>query len=413
MRCPDAGAGILTRMQTKNEAYSYPTVTLHPQRLERIGHPWVFAGEIAHIPDAAYDGDVVRVTDPRGTVLGMAYLNRASKITLRYLSHHEERIDEGWWYDRLAVALLRRGQLPETDRTDALRLVNAEADGLPGLIVDQYAGVLSVQVLAMGLEPWRETIVQSLMDLVAPDSIYERSDVGVRELEGLEERTGLLAGSEPPELVEVREGQATLLVDVREGQKTGMFLDQRRNRAAAAAYARGARVLNCFAYSGAFGVHAGLAGAMQVTNADISGAACALAERNMARNGLAGLHTAIEANCFDLLRSLSDGPDRMDMVILDPPAFTKSRSAVEGALRGYKEINLRAMRLLAPGGVLVTCSCSQHIDDLTFKAMLLDAARDARREVRILEQRGQGPDHPVLLRAPETQYLICIIAEIE
>ena len=226
--------------------------------------------------------------------------------------------------------------------------------------------------------------------------------MAVRELEGLERRSGLLAGEDPPDLVEIAEGPARLLVDVRGGQKTGMFLDQRRNRAAAAGYAEGARVLNCFAYSGAFGVHAGLGGAAEVTNADISLAACELAERNMALNSLQDRHEALEANCFDLLREWSDHGDRFDLVILDPPAFTKSRSAVEGALRGYKEINLRALRLLRPGGTLVTCSCSQHIDDATFKAMLLDAARDARREVRLLEQRGQGPDHPVLLRAPET-----------
>ena len=236
--------------------------------------------------------------------------------------------------------------------------------------------------------------------------------MAVRELEGLDRRAGLLAGREPAPLVEVFEGAARLLVDVREGQKTGMFLDQRRNRFATATYARDARLLNCFAYSGAFGVHAALADASEVVNADISGAACALAEQNMALNGVANRHQAIETNCFDLLRSWSDGSDRLDMVILDPPAFTKSRNAIEGALRGYKEINLRALRLLRAGGILVTCSCSQHIDNQTFKTMLQDAAQDARREVRLLEQHGQGPDHPVLLRAPETQYLICIIAEV-
>jgi 23S rRNA (cytosine1962-C5)-methyltransferase len=222
-----------------------------------------------------------------------------------------------------------------------------------------------------------------------------------------------LAGREPPPLVEIKEGEARILVDVRGGQKTGMFLDQRRNRIATAAYAQGASVLNCFAYTGAFGVHAGLAGARQVVNADISADACELAERNMTANGLQHLHQTIEANCFDLLRELSDGDTRYDMVILDPPAFTKSRGTVEGALRGYKEINLRAMRLLRRGGTLVTCSCSQHIDDGLFKHMLSDAARDARKEVRIFEQRGQGPDHPILLHVPETQYLICVIAEVQ
>lgn len=390
-----------------------PAVRLRRQRPERLGHPWVFVGEIDDIAPTAADGAVVRVLDARGRVLGVAYLNTRSKITLRYLSFRDEPIDAEWWYGRLARSLARRSLVPEVDRTDALRLVNAEADGLPGLIVDRYADTLVVQILALGLEPWREVLIDALRALVKPASIWERSDAPVRDLEGLDRRTGLLAGREPPPLIEIAEGPARLLVDVREGQKTGMFLDQRRNRYAAATYAQGARVLNCFAYSGAFGVHAALAGAAEVVNADISSAACRLAERNMALNGAADRHRAIEANCFDLLRSWSDGPDRLDMVILDPPAFTKSRDAVESAMRGYKEINLRALRLLRPGGILVTCSCSQHIDDVMFKTMLQEAARDARREVRLLEQHGQGPDHPVLLRAPETQYLICLIAEAE
>jgi 23S rRNA (cytosine1962-C5)-methyltransferase len=389
------------------------TVRLRPQRPERLGHPWVFAGEIAEIPAGARDGDVVRVVDSSGRFLGMAYVNRQSKITLRYLSHQDEPIDDDWWVARLEAAMRRRERLPWLDDTDALRLVNAEADGLPGLIVDCYADVLVMQMLALGLEPWRDTLLEALWELARPATIWERSDVAVRELEGLEERTGLLAGAAPPDLVEIHEGPARLLVDVRAGQKTGMFLDQRRNRMAVAAYADEASVLNCFAYSGAFGVHAGLAGARQVINADISRQACDLAERNMELNGLSDRHEAIEANCFDLLRDWSDRAERLDLVILDPPAFTKSRTTLPGALRGYKEINLRAMRLLRRGGILATCSCSQHVDDQTFKAMLLDAARDARRELRLLEQRGQGPDHPVLLQAAETQYLICVIAAVE
>jgi 23S rRNA (cytosine1962-C5)-methyltransferase len=392
---------------------SVATVRLRQQKPERIGHPWVFAGEIAHIPEQVEDGDVVLVVDNTGHPLGSAYINRVSKITLRYLTHLDIPIDGQWWYDQLAAAVDRRAFLYDTDRTDAVRLVNGESDGLPGLIVDRYAGVLVVQMLALGLEPWRELIVEALLDLVRPSTIWERSDVNVRELEGLEQRSGLLAGREPPPLMEIVEGEARMLVDVRGGQKTGMFLDQRRNRMATATYAQGANVLNCFAYSGAFGVHAGLAGARRVVNADISAEACDLANRNMDANGLQNLHEAIEANCFDLLRELSDGDSRFDMVILDPPAFTKSRATVDGALRGYKEINLRAMRLLRRGGILVTCSCSQHIDDALFKHMLGDAARDARKEVRIFEQRGQGPDHPILLHVPESQYLICVIAEVQ
>ena len=390
----------------------YVSVRLKPQRPERIGHPWVFAGEISYIPAEVADGDIVVVQDSLGHATGIAYLNRASKITLRYLAHEVVQVDDQWWYDRLARAVRQRDMLRHVDRTDALRLVNAESDGLPGLIVDQYAGVLVVQFLALGLEPWRDVLVDALLDLTRPDAIWERSDVSVRDLEGIERRSGLLAGREPADLVEIREGRARLLVDVRSGQKTGMFLDQRRNRAAVANYAGGASVLNCFAYSGAFGVHAGLADARHVINADISATACALAERNMALNMLADRSESIEANCFDMLRDFSDNDRHFDMVILDPPAFTKSRDTVDSALRGYKEINLRAMRLLVEGGILVTCSCSQHVDDATFKTMLRGGARDARREVRILEQLGQSPDHPTLLHVPETDYLICVIAEV-
>ncbi|HVC82026.1 MAG TPA: class I SAM-dependent rRNA methyltransferase [Chloroflexota bacterium] len=392
---------------------SIPWAGLRPQRPERLGHPWVFAGEIAEISRDAADGDVVRVSDPRGRLLGRAMLNTQSKITLRYLSPYDEEIDADWWANRLAEAIARRRRIPEVDDTNALRLINGEADGLPGLIVDRYAGVLVVQMLALGLEPWREVIVETLRGQPYAESIWERSDVHVRELEGLEQRTGLLAGVEPPPLVEVFERRARLLVDVREGQKTGMFLDQRRNRMAAATYAKGCRVLNCFSYSGGFAVHAALAGAREVIDVDSSAPALDLAARNMALNGVADRHRVIEANSFDLLREWSDSDDRLDLVILDPPAFTKSRATIPGALRGYKEINLRAMRLLRRNGILVTCSCSQHIDDQTFRAMLLDAAFDARRELRILEQHGQGPDHPQLPRAPETRYLTCVIAEIE
>ncbi len=392
---------------------AYPWVQLYPQRPERLNHPWVFAGEIADRSRDASDGDIVRVSDARGRLLGMAMFNTHSKITLRYLSPVEEEIDSFWWERRIAEAVARRRRLAKSDRTNALRLINAEADGLPGLIVDRYADVLVLQMPVLGLEPWREVIIGALAALPGVATVWERSDLSVRELEGLEQRSGLVAGAEPPALVEVFEGSARLLVDVRRGQKTGMFLDQRRNRLAAGGYAEDCRVLNCFSYSGGFAVHAALAGAREVINVDSSGAALDLAEDNMALNGLAAVHRAVEANCFDLLRAWSDENEQFDLIVLDPPAFTKSRATIPGALRGYKEINLRAMRMLSPMGILVSCAGSPHIDDLTFTAMLAGAAADAGREIRILEERGQGPDHPELPRAPETHYLTCIIAEVE
>ena len=379
---------------------------LKPRRPERARHPWIFAGEIAALPDAAENGGIVRVLDQRGRFFAMAYLNRASKITLRVVSWLDEPVDESFWRRRVQAAIDLRGPLaPDAGR----RIVNSEGDGLPGLIVDSYAGWLVVQLSTLGIERAREPIVAALVEYLSPHGIYERSDVPERSLEGLEPRTGVLAGASPPELVEIGEGPARLLVDVVRGQKTGLFLDQRLNRQVAAQYAAGRRVLNCFGYSGGFGVHASLAGAAEVINVDISAEACRLAERNFALNRC--LNTSVvEANCFDWLRKAADAEEKFGMIVLDPPAFARGRSALEGAIRGYKEINLRALKLLEPGGILVTCSCSRPVTRELFAKMLRDAATDARRDVQILEERGQPPDHPVLIAAPETAYLKCVIA---
>ena len=343
--------------------------------------------------------------DHRGRFLALAYVNRRSKIALRALSWDDEPFDETFWRRRLERAIRSRGALdPDAGR----RLVNAEGDGLPGLIVDTYAGWLVMQITTLGIDRAREPIVRGLMELVAPRGIYERSDVPERALEGLEPRTGVAAGVAPPELIEIGEGPARLLVDVMHGQKTGLFLDQRLNRHAAAAYASGKRVVNCFAYTGGFSVHAALAGAAETISIDISAEACRLAERNLALNRC--INTSVfEANCFDWLRSASDAGEKFGMVILDPPAFARGRSALAGAERGYKEINLRAMKLLEPGGVLVTCSCSRPVTRELFGDILREAARDARRDMQVLEQRGLPPDHPVLLGAPETDYLKCFV----
>ncbi|MBV8281740.1 MAG: class I SAM-dependent rRNA methyltransferase [Candidatus Eremiobacteraeota bacterium] len=378
---------------------------LKVRRPERARHPWIFAGEIAGLPDGPQNGDVVRVLDQRGRFFAMAYLNRRSKIVLRVLSWEEEAIDAQFWRRRLKSAIALRGAIPSAA---GRRLVNAEGDRLPGLIVDSYAGWLVLQMSTLGIDKVRETVVGALYELVAPHGIYERSDLPERALEGLQERTGVLAGDAPPELVEIEEGPARLLVDVVRGQKTGLFLDQRLNRAAAARYASGKHVANCFAYTGAFGVHASLGGASEVLNVDISSEACRIAERNLALNHCVNT-SVIEANCFDWLRTASDAGETFGVVVLDPPAFARSRSAFEGALRGYKEINLRAIRMLEPGGVLVTCSCSRPVTRELFGQMLREAARDARRDLQLLEDRGQAPDHPVLLAAPETQYLKCLI----
>jgi 23S rRNA (cytosine1962-C5)-methyltransferase len=384
---------------------SAPAAVLKPRRPERTRHPWIFEGEIASLPTEVVDGQPVRVLDARRKFVAIAYCNRRSKIVLRVISWRDEAIDAKFWRDAVAASVARRGEIAPSA---GLRLINAEGDGLPGIVVDRYAGWLSIQLSTLGADVAREFIVSALREICNPDGILERSDVPERKLEGLPETTGVLFGDSVPEHVEIREGGARLLVDVAHGQKTGLFLDQRVNRQAAAAYARGRRMVNCFAYSGGFGVHAALAGAAEVTNIDISESACRLAERNMALNGFANA-PVIEANCFDWLRRASDEGGRYGMIVLDPPAFARGKSTIESAVRGYKEINLRAIKSLEPGGILVTCSCSRPIGLDEFVSIVRAAGNDAGRELQLLEERTQPPDHPVLLNAPEMSYLKCLI----
>lgn len=382
-----------------------PAAILNPRRPERERHPWIFRGEIASLPDGIADGSTLRVLDHRRKFYATAYCNRKSKIALRVLSWHDEPIDARWWERAVAAAVARRGPLaPES----GIRLINAEGDGLPGLVVDKYAGWLSIQLSTLGADVAREAIAAGLQAACAPAGIYERSDLPERKLEGLAPRTGVVLGGQVPEFVEIAEGRARLLVDIAYGQKTGLFLDQRVNRQAAAAYATGRTVANCFAYSGGFSVHAALAGATNVTSIDISESACRLAERNMTLNGFAGANV-IEGNCFDWLRRASDGELRFGMIILDPPAFARGKETIDAAVRGYNEINLRAIKALEPGGILVTCSCSRPIGLDDFVSIVRSAGNDAGRELQLLEERTQAPDHPVLLNAPETSYLKCLI----
>ena len=389
-------------------AHAGPVAILKPRRPERARHPWVFEGEIASLPDAVADGETVRVLDHRRRFYAMAYVNRRSKIVMRLLSRIDEPIDAAWWRRSIAASVSRRGEVA----SDAgIRLVNAEGDGLPGVVVDRYAMWLSVQVSTLGAERAADAIVAALADCCAPDGIYERSDVPERALEGLEPRSGALVGGQPPDAIEIREGDARLLVDIARGQKTGLFLDQRVNRRAAAAYAKDRRVVNCFAYTGGFSVHAALAGAREVTSVDISSSACALAKKNMGLNGFPHA-PVVEANCFDWLRNADDAGERFGMIVLDPPAFARGKGTIESALRGYKEINLRALRTLEPGGILVTCSCSRPIGLDEFVSVVKQAGDDAGRDLQLLEERTQSPDHPVLLDAPETSYLKCLIVRV-
>lgn len=389
-----------------------PTVHLKQGREERLraGHAWVYAGEVERVEGEPAPGDVVALRNSAGHFLGQGYYNPASQIVVRRLTEQDEPVEEGFFRRRLQRALdLRAEVLPGAT---SLRLVYGEGDGLPGLIVDKFEETLVWQVLALGMAVRQELLARLLKELVSPTGLYARNDMPVRQLEGLARETGAVYGECPPE-VRLRENDLWFWADVAQGQKTGYFFDQKLNRRALSAYVRpGARVLDPFCFTGSFAVHAAAYGAGEVLASDISAAAADLATRNAAGNGFSGTIQVRSANGFDLLRQLDHDGERFDLVLLDPPAFTKSKHTVAAALRGYKEINLRALKLLGPGGILVTCSCSHHLEEAVFREMVADAAADAHRRLRLREWRGQAPDHPILIGVPETQYLKCGIYEV-
>jgi len=367
----------------------------------RSGHPWIFRSDVVRADDAG-PGAVVRVLAPTGRTLGFAFHSSRSEIRLRMLTRGET-LPEDFLTRRLAAAGAWRDTV--APGVPAVRLVHGEGDGLPSLVVDRYGDFLVVQTLSQATEALKGEIVDALVSLFAPRGILERNDPRVRALEGLPSRVGVLHG-EVPEVVTVAENGVLFEADLWRGQKTGLFLDQRENHAAAREYARG-RVLDAFTYNGGFALQAA-ARAGEVLAVDVSAEAVARVRRNAALNGITNV-TAREANVFDLLHDLDARGERFDTVILDPPAFAKSRAAVEKARRGYKEINLRALKLLSPGGCLVTCSCSYHVHERDFEAILADAAADAGATVDVVEKRRQARDHPVLLGVPETYYLKCFV----
>ena len=369
----------------------------------RSGHLWVYRSDISSVQ--ADPGAVVRLSDDRGRFQGRAFYSDKSQISIRLLTRNDVATDRAFFTERIRRAAAYRDLVVQD--SDAYRLVYSEGDLLPSLIVDRYGDYLVIQTLSQSAEQLKSVFVEILVEMFAPKGVLERNDPKVRLLEGLDQRVGVLYGAVPSE-VPAKENGITFVHDLAKGQKTGSFLDQRENHSAARRYASG-EVLDCFSYEGGFALTVAdkCAHAEGIEMAPI---ALEAARRNQKLNAISNVHFR-EGNTFDVLKEYDEVGRRFEMIILDPPAFAKNRDSIPAARRGYKEINLRAMRLLA-GGILVTCSCSQHIDDATFKAMLREAARDARREVRLLEQRGQGPDHPMLLGAPETQYLICIIAEV-
>ena len=390
-------------------------VTLKKNRDERVraGHPWVFAGEVYQLPSPSLDGQVVAVEDSFGRFMGHGLVNTKSNILVRLLTRQREPINREFFKRRLQEAIAYRerfAHLPSGPGA-AYRLVHAEADGMPAFIVDRYGDYLVCQTLSLGMAERLPMLTELLAELVAPKGIYERSDVLVRSLEGLEQSAGVLWGEAPPEDLEIVEAGARFRVDLRSGQKTGFVLDQRLNRQRVKELARG-RVLNTFCYTGGFSIAAALGNADEVVSVDISPEAIQLAEENAKLNGVEGKSRWIAANAFDTLREMEKAGEKFDVVILDPPAFTKNKASIPGAVRGYKEINLRAMRLLAPGGLLVSSSCSHHISPALFVEVIRDAAADTRKHVRQIELRGPSPDHPVLPAAPETDYLKCFMGQV-
>lgn len=387
-----------------------PRAILTPRGVERAqtGHLWIYRSDIANVEHAS-TGDVVRVEDRRGRFIGWAHYGAESEITLRLLSASEAAIDEAFWRDRLRAAAAWR----ETIAADAEchRLVHAEGDLLPGLIIDRYRDVFVVQTLTRGMDRLKMMWVELLVDSFKPRLVIERNDAKVRGLEGLPLLSGILyhdgeSGDLQSYEFEFVENGLKFMVDPIEGQKTGAFLDQRENRAAAMRYARG-RGLDCFTFHGSFALHLAR-GCDRVTAIDISLPAIERARRIADLNAMTNVEF-LEGNVFDELHRLDDEGQKFETIVLDPPAFAKNRRAIDAAVRGYKEINLRALKLLSPGGILITCSCSYHISEEMFLTMIAEAARDAHREVQIVERRTQGRDHPVLLSVPQSGYLKCLI----
>ena len=377
---------------------------LKPRGEDRVrgGHPWVYRSDIADVV-GENPGPVVEVRGPRDRKLGHALFSDQSQITIRMISRagspNDPPIDEAFWRARLESAIRFRDTLQISGT--AFRLVHGEADLLPSLIVDRYAEYLVMQTLSQGMDRLAPTLVPLLAGITGAKGILARNDPKVRTLEGLEQKVEVLHG-EVPETIEVTEAGITYNVDPWRGQKTGLFLDQRENREAAARYARG-RMLDCFSYNGGFGLvlakHCDSVEAL-----DVSADAVARIAQNAAANGITNL-TAREANVFDELRHLERDGVRFDTIVLDPPAFAKNKASIPNALAGYKEINLRALRLLNPGGFLITCSCSYNVDEAMFAETVFSASADAHIPVTVVEKRMQGRDHPVLLGVPETYYL--------
>ena len=366
------------------------------------GHPWVYGNEIERVEGEIEDGGLVTVVDFRGRYMGTGFYNSKSLITVRLLTHRQEEITDELIASRVKAACDYRRFVMNRPGTDSCRLIYGEADRLPGVIADRFGGVIVLQVLALGMERFTQTIADALLACEKPDCLLLQNDDAIRRKEGMECFTRVLYGTLPEENI-IHENGVKLAVDVLGGQKTGYFLDQKDNHLFVRQFCKDARVLDCFSYIGAFALNAAAAGAKEVTAVDISEAAVQLIEKNAALNGADV--TAVCANCFDFLRAQVKAGEKYDVVVLDPPAFTKAHANMASACRGYKEIALSAMRLLPAGGVLATHSCSYHMPEEVFVNTVLSAAQDLHRQVRVITLRRQDIDHPVLAGYPESHYL--------
>ena len=389
---------------------SLPTVMLKPGDADRVvaGHPWIYHGSILRMSAQAGDGELVQVKDHRQRLLGVGFYNSKSKINVRVLSPDRIEVDQNFFDERIAAPLaVRKRHLPNAS---SFRVVNAESDFLTGLIVDKYEDVIVIQISALGMEKRKPMVVAALQKIFSPRAIMERSDVASRKFEGLEEANGLIAG-ELSGPVTVNLNGIKFETDILGGHKTGMYLDQQTSYQAVAQFAKGANVLDCFSFLGGFGLHAARAGAKQVLMLDQSADAVAASLRNAEANGLKQNVSAEAVNVFDWLKANTAVKPhervipRFDLIVLDPPSFTRNRASVGDALRGYKEIHIRALKLLKVGGALATFCCSHHVDAATFQDVILSAAYDTRRILRRVATYSQSPDHPVIPMIPETEYL--------
>lgn len=396
---------------------SYPRYTVTPKAEASLvkWHPWVYDAEIINVEGTAENGGLVDVLSKKGRYLGTGFLSEQSKIRVRLISRNaNDRFDEAFWERKLRWAWdYRKTVMGEAD-LNCCRVIFGEADAFPGLTVDKFNDLLSVQVLSIGMEKIKHQLIPMLVSILREDGqvirgVFERNDVALREKEGMSQYKGWFAlpGEQTPDspITEIIENGIHYLVDVENGQKTGFFLDQKYNRRAVAAMAKGHTVLDCFTHTGSFALNAAMGGAAHVTAVDVSEAAVEMARANAQRNNLDNVVECVAANVFDLLPQLENQPKKYDFIILDPPAFTKSRKTVANAITGYKEINYRAMRLLPRGGYLATCSCSHFATEEKFIAMLHDAAKDAGVQLRQIEARQQSCDHPILWGVEETNYL--------